>query len=202
MTVYKTPRKAPASPGKPAKHTGKGRATLKLTADAKARVSKVAKVEPGVYAATDYRHPEHRTPLDDLDIEIPKSAATQRKAKSAAAANRILGGRVNIDPVDVDLRASATPLDVMVEAMRVAYRRGGAIAAFPFAKDCAPYMHARINSIELKPPGTDRPPITRIVREVMAPPDVDYQFLLGESVTERVREPFIDAEPADGRSDS
>lgn len=43
-----------------------------------------------------------------------------------------------------------TPLEVMIKAMREAYNKGGAIAAFNLAKDCAPYMHARINSIDLK----------------------------------------------------
>jgi hypothetical protein len=38
----------------------------------------------------------------------------------------------------------------MVMAMRVAYRTGGALAAQPYARDAAPYLHARIAQMELK----------------------------------------------------
>jgi hypothetical protein len=41
-----------------------------------------------------------------------------------------------------------SPLEVMIEAMRDAYEKGGAIAAFAFAKDAAPYLHPRISAIE------------------------------------------------------
>lgn len=40
----------------------------------------------------------------------------------------------------------------MVMAMRVAYRNGGALAAQPYARDAAPYLHARIAQMELKNP--------------------------------------------------
>jgi hypothetical protein len=42
-----------------------------------------------------------------------------------------------------------TPLEVMLEAMNDAYKIS-AIEAFPYAKDAAPFMHARINSVEWK----------------------------------------------------
>jgi hypothetical protein len=40
----------------------------------------------------------------------------------------------------------------MIEAMRRAYKLGGPIAAFPYAEKAAPYLHAKISSIELKTP--------------------------------------------------
>ncbi len=42
-----------------------------------------------------------------------------------------------------------TPLEVMIEAMRDAYALGGATAAFMYAKDAAPYMHAKLSSAEM-----------------------------------------------------
>ncbi len=42
-----------------------------------------------------------------------------------------------------------TPLEVMIEAMRDAYAQGGAAAAFMYAKDAAPYMHAKLASTEM-----------------------------------------------------
>jgi hypothetical protein len=45
-----------------------------------------------------------------------------------------------------------TPLEVMIQAMREAFDKGGAVAAFPFAKDAAPYMHAKISAVELSGP--------------------------------------------------
>lgn len=43
-------------------------------------------------------------------------------------------------------------------AMRVAYRKGGAIVAQPYARDAAPYIHARIAQMELK--SSDDKPFT------------------------------------------
>lgn len=42
------------------------------------------------------------------------------------------------------------PLDVMLEGMRNAYRRGDIEAAEVFARDAAPYIHARLASTETK----------------------------------------------------
>lgn len=55
------------------------------------------------------------------------------------------------------LPTTATPLDVMIEAMRRAYSLGGPIAAFPYAEKAAPYLHARIATIELKNPDDGKP---------------------------------------------
>jgi hypothetical protein len=63
------------------------------------------------------------------------------------------GGKGALDDPDMpELPCNATPLDVMIEAMRRAYQLGGPIAAFPFAEKAAPYLHAKISSIELKTP--------------------------------------------------
>lgn len=48
------------------------------------------------------------------------------------------------------LESGQTPLDIMLEAMRLAYEQGGAIAAMPFAKDAAPYVHPKLANIESK----------------------------------------------------
>lgn len=56
-----------------------------------------------------------------------------------------------------DLPADATPLDVMMMAMRKAYKLGGSIAATPYAEKCAPYIHARIAQRELKNADDSKP---------------------------------------------
>lgn len=90
----------------------------------------------------------------DKPVGRPRSVARQ---KSDAAAARIHDGRVHGSIDRKELPAGATPLDVMILAMRVAYREGGAIAAQPYARDAAPYMHARIAQMDLKLPGDDKP---------------------------------------------
>lgn len=58
---------------------------------------------------------------------------------------------------DIALKALAdgtTPLEVMLEAMRLAYDEGGPKAAMPFAKECAPYVHPKLANIEAKVDGT------------------------------------------------
>ena len=55
------------------------------------------------------------------------------------------------------LSADATPLDVMLMAMREAYAFAGPMAAAPYAEKCAPYMHARIAQTELKGKDSDKP---------------------------------------------
>lgn len=51
-----------------------------------------------------------------------------------------------------ELPENATPLDVLVMAMRRAFFIGGSIYAAPYAEKAAPYLHAKISSIELKNP--------------------------------------------------
>lgn len=67
-----------------------------------------------------------------------------------------------------------TPLEVMIEAMRKAYKsKGGAAAAFQYAIAAAPYMHPRISSIEVS--GPDAGPIEHEHNHKMTnmPPDTD-----------------------------
>ena len=51
-----------------------------------------------------------------------------------------------------------TPLQIMLEAMEEAYALGGAIAAFPFAVDAAPYCHAKYANMVISR-GEDLEPI-------------------------------------------
>lgn len=54
---------------------------------------------------------------------------------------------------DVALKAlqdGTTPLEVLLEAMRDAYKEGGAMLAMPYAKEAAPYVHPKLSSIEAK----------------------------------------------------
>jgi hypothetical protein len=86
------------------------------------------------------------------------------KRVSYEVANQIAEGKRMLDMAGVELDPRATPLDVMVEAMRVAYKLGGAIHAAPFAKEAAPYIHAKIANIELRPVGSNPTPEGEIQR--------------------------------------
>lgn len=77
------------------------------------------------------------------------SPATRR---SKEIADKIAEGKRYILEGGEELPADATPLDVMLAAMRVAYNRAGPEAAAVYAKDAAPYIHARIAQMELKNP--------------------------------------------------
>ena len=48
------------------------------------------------------------------------------------------------------IQSGITPLEVMIEAMRKVYDEQGAVEATPFAEKAAPFVHARISSMELK----------------------------------------------------
>lgn len=80
----------------------------------------------------------------------PTDAATVRSKK--VAAEYAAGTRTIPEEAYDDLPVGATPLDILVMAMRRAYLLGGSIAAAPFAEKAAPYMHGKISSIELKNP--------------------------------------------------
>lgn len=67
-----------------------------------------------------------------------KKGSTTRKKKVVQAAT------------EATIRAlteGTTPLDVLIEAMTEAYKLGGAIAAMPYAKEAAPYVHPKLSSI-------------------------------------------------------
>lgn len=85
----------------------------------------------------------------------PPSAAANRSKKIA---NEIAEGKRMLEEHGgTPLPDDATPLDVMMMAMRKAYLQGGSIAAFPYAEKCAPYIHARIAQVELKNPADSQP---------------------------------------------
>jgi hypothetical protein len=72
------------------------------------------------------------------------TARSKRIAEEIAAGTRYL--LEDGDPLPAD----ATPLDIMLGAMRKAYRDKGFDAAFPYAEKTAPYIHARIAQMTLK----------------------------------------------------
>lgn len=79
--------------------------------------------------------------------------ANTATARSIKVADEIAAGVRNIPEEKYDeLPPNATPLDILVMAMRRAYLIGGSIAAAPFAEKAAPYLHGKISSIELKNP--------------------------------------------------
>lgn len=57
-------------------------------------------------------------------------------------------GKLNAELVLRALREGTTPLDVMLEAMKEAYEKGGALLAMPYAKEAAPYMHPKLTSVD------------------------------------------------------
>jgi len=74
-------------------------------------------------------------------------------ARSIKVADEIAAGKRNIPEEQYDdLPPNATPLDILIMAMRRAYLLGGSIAAAPYAEKAAPYLHGKISSIELKNP--------------------------------------------------
>ena len=71
--------------------------------------------------------------------------ATKRSKK---VANEIAEGTRDLTEPEGDLPPGATPLDVMMMAMRKAFKEGGSLAAAPYAEKCAPYIHARLANIQ------------------------------------------------------
>ena len=76
-----------------------------------------------------------------------------------------------------------TPLEVMIEAMRDAYANGGAAAAFMYAKDAAPYMHAKLASTEMTGKGGKdllqaQPTGVLIVPDIMS--EADWEKMMSE----------------------
>ena len=89
----------------------------------------------------------------------PKASRAIVKAKSVQVAARIIQNKMkSIYDLDkwvpgTELQEAATPLDVMIEAMRRAYKIGGPLRAFEYAVAAAPYIHGKINTINLTLPG-------------------------------------------------
>lgn len=91
----------------------------------------------------------------------PPAKTTQRSKK---VADEIAEGKRLILENEGDLPDNATPLDVMMMAMRKAYKMGGSLAAAPYAEKCAPYIHARLANIQQT--GKDNGPIMLAFRWV------------------------------------
>lgn len=85
-----------------------------------------------------------------------KSAASSTvgaaEKRSKVVADEYAVGKRVVPPESPDLPPNATPLDILMMAMKRAYLLGGSIAAAPYAEKAAPYIHGKISSIELKNP--------------------------------------------------
>lgn len=71
---------------------------------------------------------------------------------SSTLARDILEGKRIIKEAGEELPDDCAPLDVMLMAMRSAYKLGGSLMAFPYAEKTAPYLHARLANFELTAP--------------------------------------------------
>lgn len=74
------------------------------------------------------------------------------RTASVKIAEEILEGKRYVLQAGDPLPDTATPLDIMLCAMRTAYREEGPRAATYYAEKAAPYLHARIAQMELKNP--------------------------------------------------
>lgn len=106
-----------------------------------------------------------------LNGKVGRPSTRAKQAASGLVADVIAGKRVIKEAGD-ELPDHATPLDIMLMAMRSAYKVGGSLMAFPYAEKAAPYLHARIAQVQIKPPDdskgalvfgwlSDLPPIPR-----------------------------------------
>jgi len=78
----------------------------------------------------------------------------ENRSKKAGTQNRGTSKRIAIAN-ELLAKADITPLQVMLEAMAVTYYgesgdERNAVAAFPLAKEIAPYLHPRLQSVEAK----------------------------------------------------
>lgn len=88
--------------------------------------------------------------VPDMLIKYRGFTMAQHGGKRKGAGRR--RGSANIRSREAVAKAEELgilPLDVMLEAMRTAYEAGGAVAAFTYAKDAAPYLHAKLSATEL-----------------------------------------------------
>lgn len=69
-----------------------------------------------------------------------RKPGTSIKHKMAQEAEKIVG--------ETRAKGGMLPLDVMLEAMKLAYQDGGAMAAMPFAVQAAPYVHPKLAAVE------------------------------------------------------
>lgn len=86
----------------------------------------------------------------------PKGSPDKVKPLNENIREQLLKGERIIKEAGDELPDDATPLDVMLMAMRSAYKLGGSLMAFPYAEKAAPYLHARIAQIQLRDPNADK----------------------------------------------
>lgn len=92
-----------------------------------------------------------------------KREGAGRPKGTCAPAKRKLLDRIAASPRKL-------PLEIMLDAMEEAYKAGGAIEAFPLAEKVAPYLHPKMQAVEVS--GKDGKPIDQrieIVRTVIDP---------------------------------
>ena len=81
----------------------------------------------------------------------PGSTVGMAKMRSQLVADQIAAGKRSFPEESyTELPDNATPLDVLLMAMRRAFLLGGSIYAAPYAEKAAPYLHGKISTIELK----------------------------------------------------
>ena len=98
-----------------------------------------------------------------MKIEQPKNTEKQ-KPKSGMGGARPGSGRKkgyltqrSRELAAKSLEKGISPLEVMLEAVRIAYEEGGAVNAFQYAAQVAPFVHPRLSTTSVS--GTDGKPL-------------------------------------------
>ena len=102
----------------------------------------------------------------------PKGSITRRtKARLDIAAQALAKGK--------------SPLEIMVEAMHLVYAADGAIAAMPYAREVAPFMHPKLAAVQAR---IAQDPFTRLVNAIpvteLAAVEAMLKHVLAGSATE------------------
>jgi hypothetical protein len=92
-----------------------------------------------------------------------------RKIGAATAKTREIADRAAAEGI--------TPLEVMLEAMRSHYDAGRLDDAAEKAKDAAPYVHARLQAVQVGGDPGNPLKIERIERAIIDPPNRDSESL-------------------------
>jgi heme oxygenase len=95
------------------------------------------------------RKPTQRL-YDDSEVAAMEAKGAARRRSQAIADAYAAGTRIPPPEESHELPDNATPLDVLIMAMRRAFLVGGSTHAAQFAEKAAPYMHGKISTIELK----------------------------------------------------
>lgn len=98
-----------------------------------------------------------------------KRQGAGRKIGAATAKTREIADRAATEGI--------TPLEVMIEAMRFHYDAGNLDAAADKAKDAAPYVHARLQAVQVGGDPDNPLQIERIERAIIDAPDTDRESL-------------------------